>query len=99
MSPYFRSSPAFGFTSFVNGTLAVRSVVSDETAYGLSSRFIDWAGVSTPTSVPATAICVIPFVPYEAGTPVRNDTSFFHFTMRLTLMPQVFGPRRGTAAT
>ena len=55
-------------------TRAVRSVVSEDAAYGLNSRFIDCAGVSRPTSVAATAICETPLL---RTTPARASGSTF----------------------
>jgi hypothetical protein len=39
------------------------SVFTEETAYGFSSRFNDWSGVSTPTSVPPAFIRLMPPTP------------------------------------
>ncbi len=61
-------------------------------AYGFSSRFFDPAGVSSPTTVAAEAIRLTPPVPSAAGTSERYENSFFHFTSRRRLMPQVCGP-------
>jgi hypothetical protein len=91
VTPYFTSKPPLDFISLANGTRARRSVVIDETPYGFSSRLSAWAGVSSPSSLPATAICVHPPA-YEAGTWLSIELSFFHWTTRRALMPQVCGP-------
>ena len=92
VSPYLKSKPAFDFEALSIGSLTVRSVVSELTAYGFSSTFFDCAGVSMPTTVAADAIRLTPPVPSAAGTSDRYDISFFHFTRRRRLMPQVCGP-------
>ena len=87
-----KSNPAFPLGSLSNGTAALRSVVTDETAYGFSSMFFDCAGVSSPTSVAADAIRLTPPKPSAAGTSERYDISFFHFTSRRRLMPHSCAP-------
>ena len=54
--------------------------------------FFDCAGVSMPSMVAAEAIRLTPVVPSAAGTSDRYENSFFHFTSRRRLMPQVCGP-------
>src|SRR6185503_14375763 len=92
VNPYLKSKPALGEKRLENGAAAARSVVSEETAYGFSSRFIDCAGVSRPTSVPADDTLKRPLWPYARGSCVRKEVSFFHLVIRRKLIPQTCGP-------
>ena len=56
-------------------------------------------GVSMPTSVAADDSLLIPRRPSAAGIRVRYCFSFFHFTTRLKLTPQICSRPAGSAAT
>src|SRR5258705_12361427 len=87
VNPYLKSKPAFREKRLEYEAAAAWSVVNDDATYGFSSRFIDCAGVSRPTSVPADDTLKRPLWPYALGTRVRNDVSFFHLPIRRKLIP------------
>ena len=90
--PYLRSKPASDFRRLSNGVAETRSVVSDEIAYGLTSRLSERAGASSPRSVACAEILKIAARPNACGIGVRYERSFFHATERRIWIPQSCGP-------
>src|SRR5512145_1924131 len=66
--------------------------MTEPTAYGLRSRLSALGGASRPTRVAACESLRMPRAPYCLGTGLKYDSSFFHRTLRRTLIPHSWGP-------
>src|SRR4029453_12686460 len=76
------------FTGGVDNLL----VFTAPSAYGLTSKLRSFDGTSVPSSRPALDSLFRPRRPHETGTGDRYEISFFHRTIRRTLIPHAGPP-------